>query len=47
MPQMDEFHSVILEGHWQGMNAHEIADELGADPTEVARIVDDFVSMGY
>lgn len=47
MPDMDDFHSTILEGHWWGLDAHEIADQLGADPTIVARIVDDFNSLGY
>ena len=47
MPAMDDFHSQILEGHWQELCAYEIADQLGADPTIVARIVDDFNALGY
>lgn len=47
MPNMDNFHSTILEGYWQGLCAYEIADQLGADPIIVARIIDDFESMGY
>lgn len=47
MQTMDHFHSTILEGYWQGLCAYEIADQLGADPIIVARIIDDFESMGY
>lgn len=46
MYEMDEFHSTILEGHWWGLNATEIAHELGADPVIVARIIDDFDTLG-
>jgi hypothetical protein len=47
MPVMDDFHSQILEGHWQGLCSYEIAAELGADPVIVARIIDDFNTLGY
>ena len=47
MLNMDFFHSATLEGYWQGLEPHEIATELGADPTIVARIMDDYESMGY
>jgi len=47
MPIMDDFHSQILEGHWQGLCSYEIAAELGADPVIVARIIDDFNTLGY
>ena len=46
MYEMDDFHSQILEGHWWGLNATEIAHELGADPVIVARIIDDFEMLG-
>lgn len=46
MPEMDDFHSQILEGHWWGLNACEIAQELAADPVIVARIIDDFETLG-
>lgn len=47
MPPMDEFHAAILEGHWQGLCAYEIAYQLGADPVTVARILDDYYTLGY
>lgn len=47
MPIMDNFHATILEGYWQGLCAYEIAHMLGDDPTIIARIMDDFESMGY
>lgn len=47
MPHMDDFHATILEGYWQGFYAYEIAQMIGADPIIVARIMDDFESMGY
>jgi len=47
MPNMDYFHSAILQGYWQGLCAYEIAEQLGGDPIIVARIIDDFESMGY
>ena len=31
MDLMDFTHSAILEGYWQGLDAHEIADMLGED----------------
>jgi hypothetical protein len=47
MPVMDDFHSQILEGYWQGLCSYEIAAELGADPVIVARIIDDFNTLGF
>lgn len=47
MPEMDYFHAAILEGHWQGLCAYEIAHQLAADPVIVARIIDDYESMGF
>jgi hypothetical protein len=47
MDLMDFTHSAILEGYWQGFDAHEIADMLGEDVAYVARIMDDFTGMGY
>ena len=47
MPTMDAFHSAILEGHWQGLCAYEIAHQLAADPVIVARIIDDFETLGF
>lgn len=47
MPPMDDFHAAILEGYWQGLCGYEIAYQLGADPVVVARIIDDFRSLGY
>jgi len=44
---MDFTHSAILEGYWQGLDAHEIASMLGEDVNYVARIMDDFRGMGY
>jgi hypothetical protein len=45
--EMDEFHCTILEGYWWGLNACEIAHDMGADPVIVARIIDDFETLGY
>ena len=47
MPNMDNYHATILEGYWQGLEAWEIAAQIGADPILVARIMNDFESMGY
>ena len=47
MQEMDYFHSAILQGFWKGYEACDIAEQLGADPIIVARIMDDFESMGY
>jgi hypothetical protein len=47
MLEMDEFHSTVLEGYWWGLNACEIAHDMGADPVIVARIIDDFETLGY
>lgn len=47
MPEMDYFHSAILDGYWQGFNATEVAEMLGDDPIIVARIMDDFRSLGF
>ena len=47
MLEMDDFHSAILEGYWWGLNAYEIAQDIGADPVIVARIIDDFETLGY
>ena len=47
MLEMDDFHSAILEGYWWGLNAYEIAHDIGADPVIVARIIDDFETLGY
>ena len=47
MPEMDDLHSTILEGYWWGLDAHEVAQLTGEDPCIVARIMDDFRSLGY
>lgn len=47
MQEMDYFHAAILQGFWKGYEACDIAEQLGADPIIVARIMDDFESMGY
>ena len=47
MPEMDDLHSTILEGYWKGYNAHEIAQWVGEDPAFVARVMDDFKTLGY
>lgn len=46
MPEMDDFHAAILEGHWMGLCGYEIAHDLGADPVIVARIIDDYEALG-
>ena len=43
----DNNYSTILEGYWKGYNAHEIAQWVGEDPAFVARVMDDFRSLGY
>ena len=47
MDLMDFTHSAILEGHWQGLDAHEIAAMIGEDVAYVARIMDDFNGLGF
>ncbi len=37
----------ILEGYWQGRTAHEIAECMGLDSAFVARVMDDFTTLGY
>lgn len=46
MPEMDFFHSAILEGHWMGLNATEIAEMTGDDPMIIAQIIDTFTQAG-
>ncbi len=43
----DYFHAAVLEGYWKGFCSYEIADWLGADPVIVARIMDDYATLGY
>lgn len=43
----DGLHATILEGYWKGFNAYEIAQWTGEDAAYVARVMDDFSSMGY
>ena len=47
MPEMDTFHATVLEGYWWGLDAYEIAEQLGADPREIAIITDTFRDLGY
>jgi hypothetical protein len=47
MPEMDTFHATVLEGYWWGLNAHEIAEQLGDDPMLIANIMDTFRDLGY
>ena len=47
MPEMDTFHATVLEGYWWGLDAYEIAEQLGADPREIATITDTFRDLGY
>jgi len=44
---MDYEHSAVLEGLWKGLDAWEIAEQLGMDTAYVARLMDDYRSMGY
>jgi hypothetical protein len=37
----------ILEGFWQGLTAHDIADQMGLETAFVARVMDDFRTLGY
>lgn len=43
----DNLYSTILEGYWKGFNASEVAQWIGEDPAFVARVMDDFRSLGY
>ena len=47
MPEMDTFHATVLEGYWWGLNAHEIAEQVGDDPILIANIMDTFRDLGY
>ncbi len=47
MPEMDTFHATVLEGYWWGLNAYEIAEQLGDDPMLIANIMDTFRDLGY
>lgn len=47
MPELDEFHSAILEGYWKGYTCHEIAEMVGADSWTVACIMDSFRELGH
>lgn len=47
MPEMDLVHSQILEGYWWGLDAYEIAEQLGEDPRWVATVTDTFRDLGY
>jgi len=47
MPDMDLTHSQILEGYWWGLDAHEIAEQIGEDPAWVATVTDTFRDLGY
>jgi len=44
---MDYEHSAVLEGLWKGLDAWEIAEQLDMDTAYVARLMDDYRSMGY
>jgi hypothetical protein len=43
----DNQYSQILEGYWRGHDAHEIAQWLGESSAFIARVMDDFRSLGY
>ena len=45
--RLDTPHSAILEGYWQGFTAHEIAEQVGETPRNVAVIMDTFRDLGY
>jgi hypothetical protein len=47
MPDMDNFHSQVLEGYWWGLTSYEIADMTGEDPCIIATIMDTFRDLGY
>jgi len=44
---MDYDHAAVVEGLWQGLEAWEIAEQVGMDTAYVARLMDDYRSMGY
>ena len=43
----DNQYAQILEAYWAGYNASEVAQWLGEDPSFIARVMDDFRSLGY
>lgn len=47
MPEMDGFHSQVLEGYWWGLTSYEIAEMTGEDPVIIATIMDTFRDLGY